>query len=79
MEDNKGAVVRATERIRYAKHISIRRNFVKEQTENGTIDLTYCQTDKMNADILTKPLLSVSFCRHREGMNIRRFSHLRND
>ena len=38
------------------KHIDIRHHFVCEKVNNGTINLKYCPTDRMLADILTKGL-----------------------
>ena len=38
------------------KHIAIKYHFVREEVEKGTINLKYCQTDNMIADILTKGL-----------------------
>lgn len=39
-----------------AKHISIRYHFTREQVLEGTLELNYCKTDEMIADMLTKPL-----------------------
>jgi hypothetical protein len=38
------------------KHIDIRYHFIREAYDAGTIDLTYCPTGDMPADLLTKPL-----------------------
>ena len=38
------------------KHIDIRYHFVREAYDAGTIDLTYCPTGDMPADLLTKAL-----------------------
>ena len=38
------------------KHIAIKYHFIREEVEKGTINLKYCQTDNMIADILTKGL-----------------------
>src|SRR5271155_4142035 len=38
------------------KHIDIRWHFVKFCIEDGTINIVYCPTEDMTADILTKPL-----------------------
>ncbi|GKE98948.1 hypothetical protein Tco_0022299 [Tanacetum coccineum] len=39
-----------------AKHIDIRFHFIKEQVENGIVDLYFVQTEYQLADIFTKPL-----------------------
>ena len=38
------------------KHIDIRWHFIKFCIDDGTIAITYCPTENMTADILTKPL-----------------------
>nr|GEX04265.1 hypothetical protein [Tanacetum cinerariifolium] len=39
-----------------AKHIDVRYNFIKEQLENGIMELYFVQTEYQMADIFTKPL-----------------------
>ena len=39
-----------------AKHIDIKYHYVREQVAAGTLDIVYCPTEDMLADILTKPL-----------------------
>ncbi|GJR22485.1 hypothetical protein Tco_0971012 [Tanacetum coccineum] len=39
-----------------AKHIDIRYHFIKEQVENGIVDLYFVRTEFQLADIFTKPL-----------------------
>lgn len=43
-----------------SKHIDVRHYFVKDYIDKGFINCTYCPTEKMLADLLTKPL---SACR----------------
>ena len=38
------------------KHIDIRYHYVREALQEGVISLSYCPTDKMIADLLTKGL-----------------------
>ena len=38
------------------KHIDIRYHFVREEVQNGAINLKYVATGEMIANILTKPL-----------------------
>ncbi|GJX00253.1 hypothetical protein Tco_0184166 [Tanacetum coccineum] len=40
----------------YAKHIDIRYHFIKEQVENGIVELYFVRTEYQLADIFTKPL-----------------------
>ncbi|GJS18548.1 retrovirus-related pol polyprotein from transposon TNT 1-94 [Tanacetum coccineum] len=40
----------------YAKHIDVRYHFIKEQVENGIVELYFVRTEYQLADIFTKPL-----------------------
>ena len=64
-EDNQGAITLAKNPEYHArtKHIDIQYHFIREYIEKGTITLEYCETAKMLADALTKPL---SKQRHQE-------------
>ena len=59
--DNTGALSLAEnpEHHRRAKHIDIRQHFIRQEVQNGSIQLAYVPTSKMAADGLTKPLNSV--------------------
>ena len=39
-----------------SKHIDIRYHFIREEVSKGTIEVKYCPTNDMIADILTKGL-----------------------
>ena len=39
-----------------AKHIGIKYHFIREQVSNGTVELKYCRSEMMVADMLTKGL-----------------------
>lgn len=54
-EDNMGAI-RWSSGEKRAKHVDIRFHFVRDEAENGTVELKYCPTAEMAADILTKPV-----------------------
>jgi len=74
-EDNQGAIALAKNPEYHArtKHIDIQYHFIRECVEKGKITLEYCETAKMVADALTKPL---SKHRHQElveRMGLRRF------
>jgi hypothetical protein len=57
-EDNRGCIEISKNPVNHArtKHIDIRHHFVRERTLSGEIRLVYCSTEKMLADLLTKPL-----------------------
>ena len=56
-----------------AKHIDIRHHYIREQVSNKMIEVKYCPTDKMAADIFTKGLTREQFCRLREKIGILQF------
>ena len=57
-EDNQSAICMAKNPQFHgrAKHIGIKYHFIREQVSSGTVDLKYCRTDEMIADMLTKGL-----------------------
>jgi hypothetical protein len=46
------------------KHIARRYHSIRESINNGAISVTYCPTQKMIADLLTKPLPESTFTTH---------------
>ena len=58
MEDNQSCIKMVLNENFNArsKHIDIKYHFVKDYCINNFVNLKYCPTDKMIADILTKPL-----------------------
>ena len=67
-EDNQSAISLAKNPQFHgrAKHIDIRHHFVREKVNDGTIELNYCRTDDMVADMLTKGLNTANFQRLRK-------------
>ncbi|GJS56945.1 hypothetical protein Tco_0651729 [Tanacetum coccineum] len=57
--DNKSAIALCCNNVQHsrAKHIDVRYHFIKEQVENGIMELYFVQTEYQLADIFTKPLL----------------------
>ena len=53
-----------------AKHIEIKYHYIRGEVEKGTIKLSYCPTQNMMADILTKGLSKEKHCGFRQVMNI---------
>ncbi|GJR32279.1 reverse transcriptase domain-containing protein [Tanacetum coccineum] len=56
--DNKSAIALCCNNVQHsrAKHIDIRYHFIKEQVENGIVELYFVWTEYQLADIFTKPL-----------------------
>ncbi|CAH2087543.1 unnamed protein product [Euphydryas editha] len=53
------------------KHIDIRYHFVTDLIKNDSVSVKYLSTDKMIADVLTKPLCVQKHCSFIENMNVR--------
>ena len=51
-----------------SKHIRLKWKFFRQQRENGLLHLTYCPTDLMRADLLTKPLGGNAAVRHAQAI-----------
>ncbi len=47
------------------KHIARKYHFSREAWIDGIIEIRFCPTEEMVADILTKPLIGEQFARHR--------------
>ena len=47
-----------------SKHIDLADHYAREQVERGTITISYIETKKMIADLLTKALPRATFNRH---------------
>ena len=72
-EDNQGpiALVKNPVAHKRTKHIDIRHHFVREEFENGTLNVQYCPTKDMLADLLTKPLSRCTFEHLRESLGMK--------
>jgi len=70
--DNQRAIA-LTQNTQYhtrTKHIDIQYHFLRQDIESQSIQLTYCPTHKMVADIFTKPLLRPQFEKHVLGLGL---------
>ncbi|GKB61358.1 retrovirus-related pol polyprotein from transposon TNT 1-94 [Tanacetum coccineum] len=56
--DNKSAIALCCNNVQHsrAKHIDVRYHFIKEQVENGIVEIYFVRTKYQLADIFTKPL-----------------------
>ena len=46
-----------------SKHIAIKYHFIRDQVKGGTIEVQYCRTEEMVADVFTKELYSETFAK----------------
>ena len=71
-EDNQGAI-ELSKNAKFhnrTKHIDIAFHFIREKVGNGSIDVKYCPTDQMLADIMTKSLSKEKFIKFREQLGV---------
>ncbi|GJX18139.1 retrovirus-related pol polyprotein from transposon TNT 1-94 [Tanacetum coccineum] len=56
--DNKSVIALCCNNVQHSrpKHIDVRYHFIKEQVENGVVELYFVRTEYQLADIFTKPL-----------------------
>ncbi|GMF56994.1 unnamed protein product [Phytophthora fragariaefolia] len=73
-EDNQGAQHLAEGKAvtQRSKHIDLRYHWLREQVRSGVIELKYCPTRGMIADILTKPLGGQTFASFVDMLELRR-------
>ena len=73
-EDNQSAIEMAKNPQFHgrAKHIEIKYHFIREQVQKGIIELKYCPTDNMLADIFTKGLPQEQFKKLRDMTGVKK-------
>ena len=66
-EDNRStiAIAKHSQLSGRTKHLDLRQKFIQQAIEEGTLNIEYCETLKMLADLLTKPLPFPLFSKHR--------------
>ena len=71
-EDNQSCIALANNPVHYArtKHIDIRYHFIRDYA-NKDIDIIYCPTKEMVADLLTKPLARPAFEKYVKALTLR--------
>ncbi|TPX57653.1 hypothetical protein PhCBS80983_g03711 [Powellomyces hirtus] len=71
-EDNQGCIALARNPTSHArtKHIDIRHHFIREAIANQHVDLEYCPTKDVAADLLTKSLPSPQFAKLCEVLDL---------
>ncbi len=71
-EDNKSTIQMANNPAHHPrkKHIGLKYHFARDMVNNGTIVLQYCESKKMLADILMKPLARERFSELRSSLGL---------
>ena len=71
-EDNQSAICMARNNQSHgrSKHVDIKYHFVREQVEKQTINVVYCESEQMTADILTKGVLNYQFKKLRSKLGM---------
>ena len=70
--DNQSVIALSNDRqyLVWTKHIDIQFHFIRKAIEDSTILLTYCPTQVMMADLLTKPLNHTNMREHIQGLGL---------
>ena len=73
-EDNQGAIELAKNPSHHSrtKHIDIKYHHVRDTVARKVISLSYCPTDEMDADLLTKGLPRPKFEIFRERLGVKK-------
>ena len=69
-EDNQSCIKMCRNPVmqKRSKHIDVKFHFIRERIEDGTIQLEYCPTELMQADLLTKALTFQKVEKHRNSI-----------
>jgi hypothetical protein len=70
--DNQGALAIASnpQYHKRTKHFDIKNHFIREKIKDKSIDIEYCPTADMTADVFTKPLPRDKFSKHKAELGI---------
>jgi hypothetical protein len=71
-EDNQSTIKTAKNEIHTerSKHIDVRYHFVREQVQNGAIEIRFCPTGEMTADLMTKALGATKHAKFSESLGL---------
>ncbi|MEO0684489.1 MAG: Ty1/Copia family ribonuclease HI, partial [Cyanobacteria bacterium J06649_11] len=73
-EDNQGAIglSKNPKLNSRTKHIDIKFHYVREAVETNIVNVKYCLTENMTADIFTKSLARVKFEKFRDMLGVKK-------
>ena len=68
--DNQGAIALSKNPVnrQRSKHIDVKYHFIRTTLNEGKIDIVYCPSEEMVADILTKPVPKVRIIKFKSWM-----------
>lgn len=71
-EDNQSTIkmVENKEFRSRTKHVDTKYHFVSDLVDKNIVELHYCPTEEMTADLFTKPLPSIKLKKHRDGCQL---------
>jgi len=71
-EDNQSCIALAGNPVHHArtKHIDIKCHFIRDHADKEDINIVYCPTKEMVADVLTKPLPRPAFEQHVKALGV---------
>lgn len=71
-EDNQNAILYSNNKDnnKRTKHIDVKYRFVNDEIVKGNIDVRYVESENQVSDVLTKPLGSSKFIKHRDSLGI---------
>ena len=72
MIDNKSAINLAKNPVLHgrSKHIETKYHFLRNQVQNGVLEVVHCSTQKQLADVMTKAIKTDQFLRLRDGIGV---------
>ena len=73
-EDNRSAISLTENPVQHqrTKHIDIKFHYIREAIKNQHVNVQYCHTDQMTADVLTKGLPKGKFEKFRDMLGVKR-------
>ena len=73
LEDNQSTICLANNPVSHGrtKHVELKYHFIRDQVGQGKIILTYCPSQEMIADVLTKSLPTPQFQRLRDLLGVK--------